>query len=400
MPLLVASSSNNCFGIVCGSEIAFIDAKDTSHTGISQKSKLFHEKSLGADLLSLAFPKDDRYFVGAYSNNYICCWDIKSSTILGTFLLKKRATSLICSQVTTAEGKKDVLLLADKTGDLYAFDLPLLRKQIFMGGHTTSVITDICLFGSSLASADRDEKIRIARFPDTFVIDSYCLGHSSVISSLAVLRLSGQEYLVSTGWDHRLIIWQQDIGRPLITYTFRDFAINLAAPSPVNEHVNESSVVDGVRQDDDLEVDEEVDGEQEKDENAAGNFPFKAISANQSPILCVIFKSIPRLEVLFAYEDNIGKDDQQSNPSTSTPAIAVRKIYEYELPAVPCDFVFSQDDKLLMVLFPSPEPLIAFDVHYDDKKSDFRLVRRPSIDFPELAEYNSYCIEKGAKVSI
>lgn len=40
--------------------------------------------------------------------------------------------------------------------------------------------------GRFVLSADRDEKLRISRYPQSFVIHRFCLGHTSYINSLCV----------------------------------------------------------------------------------------------------------------------------------------------------------------------------------------------------------------------
>eukprot|EP00750_Incisomonas_marina_P003159 INCI12866.4.p1 GENE.INCI12866.4~~INCI12866.4.p1 ORF type:complete len:458 (-),score=78.92 INCI12866.4:350-1723(-) len=55
-------------------------------------------------------------------------------------------------------------------------------------GHTASLITGLAFGGPSAAplllSADRDEKVRVSRFPTTFEVEGYCLGHGKFVSEL------------------------------------------------------------------------------------------------------------------------------------------------------------------------------------------------------------------------
>lgn len=54
-----------------------------------------------------------------------------------------------------------------------------------MLGHI-SMVLDVKLSdnGRFLLSADRDEKLRVSRYPQSFVIHCFCLGHSSFIKSI------------------------------------------------------------------------------------------------------------------------------------------------------------------------------------------------------------------------
>ncbi|VDN22552.1 unnamed protein product [Cylicostephanus goldi] len=52
---------------------------------------------------------------------------------------------------------------------------------------TISMVLDVTITndGRFLLSADRDEKIRVSRYPQAFVVQSFCLGHDAYVSSLA-----------------------------------------------------------------------------------------------------------------------------------------------------------------------------------------------------------------------
>ncbi|EAW23262.1 putative tRNA methyltransferase [Aspergillus fischeri NRRL 181] len=57
-------------------------------------------------------------------------------------------------------------------------------------------------------TADRDEHIRVSRGPpQAHIIENYCLGHTSFVSSLCVPQWA-PEYLVSGGGDNHLIVWR------------------------------------------------------------------------------------------------------------------------------------------------------------------------------------------------
>jgi len=86
-------------------------------------------------------------------------------------------------------------------------------------GHV-SMLTDIACVSVSvntatkthdrtyILTADRDEHIRVSRGPpQAHIIDSYCFGHTSFVSSLCLLPRTENTILVSGGGDDFLLIW-------------------------------------------------------------------------------------------------------------------------------------------------------------------------------------------------
>ena len=80
-------------------------------------------------------------------------------------------------------------------------------------GHLAAVST--ALYSAEkqlLVSADRDEKIRLTKFPKVWNIESFLFGHKRYVSSLAWFGLDG---LVSAGADGIIILWDiSDSGSP------------------------------------------------------------------------------------------------------------------------------------------------------------------------------------------
>jgi hypothetical protein len=100
--------------------------------------------------------------------------------------VKKRASAL--------ELTDDFLLIADKSGDVYRTDLLLVNNDRHVNltadhcimGHL-SMLLDIAFIRTDdrqafVVTADRDEKIRLSRYPNAYNIQGYCLGHTEFVS--------------------------------------------------------------------------------------------------------------------------------------------------------------------------------------------------------------------------
>ena len=80
-------------------------------------------------------------------------------------------------------------------------------------GHV-SLLTDVVMAQSIVGSetrnfvltADRDEHIRVSRYPQSHIINGFCLGHREFISKLCVLPWN-QDILISGGGEPSVKIW-------------------------------------------------------------------------------------------------------------------------------------------------------------------------------------------------
>ena len=119
--------------------------------------------------------------------------------------LEKKCSALI----TRLYHGVEYLIVGDKVGDVIALDLPSLQKKIPLLGHCASVITDLASFGDYIASSDRDEKVFVNHFPQTFNIQSICVGHKQFVSCIA--NVDG--VLVSGSADGTIRLWDILTGR-------------------------------------------------------------------------------------------------------------------------------------------------------------------------------------------
>lgn len=263
-------------------------------------------KGSEAAVVCIAISADGKHLFAGFDNKWIYCWDVDTNVVLGSKLCKKRPTALAYGEFNRQQRKvcqsdegtlSKVLMYADKFGEVWGIDAPNFQQSaVLCMAHTTSIITEMILNKNQyFITSDRDEKIRVQLFPNTVQIVSYCLGHSKPVTSMTLITDS---LLVSTGWDHKIIMWDFVSGELLAELDM----------SPKSEIVDDSatvahSPVDAEEEADDEVVDEDEDadgeyGPKQYDDVLAGHYPLKIISLN-SPLqtdvvgrVAIIFKGL------------------------------------------------------------------------------------------------------------
>lgn len=156
-------------------------------------------------------------------------------TLVNKKIFPKRpsAVDILCNE------SGNTLVVGDKFGDVYTVDVESTENLSSdlepVLGHV-SMLTDVAaveLAGRSyLISADRDEHIRVTRYPQTFVIERWLFGHQQFISSMVVVPWNKQ-LLVSGGGDDFLCVWDWSTGQLLSRFQLREI---------VQEHLNQSHI--------------------------------------------------------------------------------------------------------------------------------------------------------------
>ena len=125
------------------------------------------------------------------------CWQLKR-----IINVKKRASAFDLTN--------ELLLIADKSGDVYRFDLssPSDEPQVTLTaedcimGHL-SMLLDVAFVRTKddqpyILTADRDEKIRLSHYPNAYNIQGYCLGHIEFVSHV---KLVDTNHILSASGD-------------------------------------------------------------------------------------------------------------------------------------------------------------------------------------------------------
>jgi len=177
-----------------------------------------------------------------------CAWTYKLSRERNAFdrILKCRFAKRLSSIQIVNDGSS--VVIADKVGDVYhlildeqnTFDGKLSNieddesetvktssnvikaSNVLLMGHfsclTDARVHNVGNAGSMIiASADRDNKARISRFPDSDIIESFCLGHSEFVSCLCFVSSDG--FLLATGsGDGTIRLWETLTGKQLSVF--------------------------------------------------------------------------------------------------------------------------------------------------------------------------------------
>jgi len=169
---------------------------------------------------AVALTADGSRAAALYRHKVLALWDTRDSaapTLLAHRLLPKKAFALLFAQleIPGETQKDDVILVNDKVGDVRAYRATaelLSKSSAFLLGHTASVGTclDLSPNGECLASGDRDEKVRLSKFPCTLVINAYLTGHDNFISSVTFIQ-KGAAVLTGSG-DGSLALWDAETG--------------------------------------------------------------------------------------------------------------------------------------------------------------------------------------------
>jgi len=225
---------------LCSTRDAGLNPVDANHTGLI-RLLLIHQDSFD--------PLKPTILVSTGEDKLLKTWRLPDLKLLHSRQLIKRATSIAVSP----DGKN--IVIADKFGDVYDLPFDAPSQTVFqsdpdqeapkaatnaptqgkdgkatvegdesktvpkalapIAGHV-SVLTSLTIIpsGSSglLVTADRDEHIRISRYPQGWSIVSYLLGHRKFVGALLWLPSPsdpdpGHGRLLSGGGDDSLFVW-------------------------------------------------------------------------------------------------------------------------------------------------------------------------------------------------
>lgn len=180
------------------------------------------------DIKNMCLSAKEKYLViTTNSDKAVVVFEISKDEVVSTEpdhlkgklrLVKRQPFPKRPSAIAVSADEKYVIM-GDKFGDVYRMeidspviedliDTPAMKdvstKMAPVLGHV-SMLTSLVLYGDGrILTADRDEHIRMSRYPDSFLIEKFLFGHGEFVSQLVLLK---DGFLVSAGGDLYLLLW-------------------------------------------------------------------------------------------------------------------------------------------------------------------------------------------------
>ena len=299
---------------------------------------------------------------------------------LAIYNMPKRARCLVFSTVQSNEDC-NVIIAGDLSGDSYAYAVPgnnpgeestattakaSLRRLLL--GHTASILTGMQITPSSsvgkkfILTADRDEKVRVSLFPETYSIHGYLLGHTAFISAMSAVSddSNGTKSLCLTGSGDgtvRLFDYQtcKEVGMvPVMLQQFRE---DSSAESKENNYSDEQSKsIHEANEDESVEFDEcDDDFEEEYDGLIAA--PSSVAISSDATFIVVSRDGIPSIDIHPI--PTAAKKTSSSSSLVLSQLISLHKKQTLPCPSQPLGVCILSDISVL-VLVREPEFMLHF----------------------------------------
>jgi len=148
-----------------------------------------------------------KYVVICVSDKRVILWETDNMSVISN-----RTSVRVASRARFVPSGQ-AIVLADKSGDAYSFSVqkPYEDGKLLLGH--LSMLLDILVSPDEkyIITCDRDEKIRVSRYPNAYNIQSYCLGHKEFITGLSFLP-TDETVLISGSGDGTVRFWDYVAG--------------------------------------------------------------------------------------------------------------------------------------------------------------------------------------------
>ncbi|XP_055946990.1 tRNA (guanine-N(7)-)-methyltransferase non-catalytic subunit wdr4-like [Argiope bruennichi] len=200
-PIFSENGSSSVFDkIKCEFRVEETSAEKAKFNLKNKDSKLKQNSITSASLSNCG-----KYICACDSNNCLHLWEHEESNWK---ILSVRPLTRKCQKAIFTNSSANIIL-CDRGGDVFDYSVSKCEESgNLILGHI-SLILDISISNDDkyLATCDRDGKIRISCYPNSYNILSYCLGHQEFVSSIQFIQLA-EEILLSGSGDGSIRLWK------------------------------------------------------------------------------------------------------------------------------------------------------------------------------------------------
>ncbi|XP_067007038.2 tRNA (guanine-N(7)-)-methyltransferase non-catalytic subunit wdr4 [Anabrus simplex] len=160
------------------------------------------QKDTPASVVCVDLSRCNKWLAVCSSNKQLSLWSADNRSLLSNRVLTRTASKV----KFTPSGRG--VVVADKSGDAYLYSVQNPESEgDFLLGHL-SMLLDVLITSEEnyIITCDRDEKIRVSLFPNSYNIQSFCLGHTEFVSCIALVPHCAY-VLVSGSGDGTLRFW-------------------------------------------------------------------------------------------------------------------------------------------------------------------------------------------------
>ncbi|XP_026755521.1 tRNA (guanine-N(7)-)-methyltransferase non-catalytic subunit wuho [Galleria mellonella] len=192
------ATSDNFIAIAKGLYINYYDFSLDKCIEITSQNK-----SKETDYISdIAISSDSKYLaVSTSASKQLIIYSLPLGEILKNIVLPRSS-----SKIRFATDNHQILI-ADKSGDVLIFNIKIESSGTKLLGHLSLLLDVLQTYdGKYIISCDRDEKIRVSNYPNTYNIQTFCLGHKEFVNHIEILP-HDNKYLTSTSGDGTIKCW-------------------------------------------------------------------------------------------------------------------------------------------------------------------------------------------------
>ncbi|KAJ2848387.1 tRNA (guanine-N(7)-)-methyltransferase non-catalytic subunit trm82 [Coemansia brasiliensis] len=213
----VETSSQGLIALVCDSNFHVTNSSGTlvASTSSDQNGVKRIEEPGRGPIVAVAFSQDGSMFAACTNEKNVAIYSVDTWSARRTLCIAKRATALAFD----LDGS--YLLIADKFGEVYRASTSASDadcKPDLLLGHV-SIVCDVKVTftqPSRVLTCDRDEKLRVSKYPNSYNIQSFGLGHKEFVTSIATAQFAPACAVTGSG-DGTIRLWEIESGQLLQT---------------------------------------------------------------------------------------------------------------------------------------------------------------------------------------